>query len=410
MSGATPSRGRLARRSVGLLVSCARVLVASGVLAVRRRSGATDALALVLWEAGPAFVKLGQLASTRRDVLPDVVCAALERALARGGAASGADSPGIEHGSVATVVKREHPDGPRAIKTLRADAAQALRTDVHLVSSLARAARTAMPWLRAPVLELLQDLCVIVLGQLDLRREGRTLTELQRLEEGLPVRLPRVIEAESDDEHLVMEWLEGQDDPVEETFAQRRHQAQTLTRAVFEMVFRSGLVHCDLHPGNWWLLPDGRLAIVDAGFSYRIDDETRLGFADFFYGVVSDDPELCADRALSASSRTLTPDAEAAFRREMAVLVSEMTGLRARDFSLVAFAGRLFALQRRYGAYADTGFILPLTALLAIEGQVKSLDPTLDSQSFAGPIILAARAERRHRDAALLTTSGGGDD
>jgi ubiquinone biosynthesis protein len=66
------------------------------------------------------------------------------------------------------------------------------------------------------------------------------------------------------------------------------------------------------------------------------------------------------------------------------------TGTRAGEFSLAAFATRLFDLQRRYGIYAAPEFAFPLLALLVIEGMVNELDRDVDFQALAVPVLMRA--------------------
>ncbi|MFD2351224.1 hypothetical protein ACFSTC_20675 [Nonomuraea ferruginea] len=125
----------------------------------------------------------------------------------------------------------------------------------------------------------------------------------------------------------------------------------------------------------------------------------RTHFTEFFLGMSSGNAEICATHALAAAARPVPPEAEKAFRRDMEGLIGSVTGLTAGAFSLAGFAARFFAVQRRHQAFSRAEFIFPLMALLAIEGQVKQLDPGINFQSLAGPVVLRsivarARAER----------------
>lgn len=228
--------------------------------------------------------------------------------------------------------------------------------------------------------------------QTDLAGEADTLRRLASLERNLPVLLPTVLSERSDERQLTMTWLPGQ--PTGREFSDNRRVAKRLVLTVYEMLFITGIVHCDLHPGNWWELPDGRLAIVDAGFAYQLDDEMRSHFAEFFLGMASNNAELCATHALAACAVPVSAADQAGFRADLQTLISSTTGMTAGDFSLTAFAARFFAIQRRHHAYSRATFIFPFMALLAIEGQVKQLDPGINFQALAGPVVLRAIVNR----------------
>lgn len=345
-----------------------------------------------LWQLGPAFIKLGQLAATRQDLFPAQLCQELQRALARGGAYRGRASPVAEHGSVADV-RHEWIEGRElAIKTIRPGAADQLQLDLALLEGSAKQLLRPFPGLAGPLRAVLAEMCASVRAQTDLVRESVALDQFAELERAVDVCFPRVQHDLSSDQQLVMTWLPGQDEQASQD--RRRAVAQRLVLAVFEMLFVSGLVHCDLHPGNWWMLRDGRLAMVDAGFVYDIDDDMREHFAEFFLGMSTGNAEMCADHALAVAVSAVPPSRVCQFRADIAALIRDNTGLTAQDFSLTAFATQLFAIQRRHRAYSRATFIFPMMALLAIEGQVKDLDPTINFQALAGPVVLRSLALR----------------
>jgi ubiquinone biosynthesis protein len=82
------------------------------------------------------------------------------------------------------------------------------------------------------------------------------------------------------------------------------------------------------------------------------------------------------------------PNADlASFRRLLTDLVNRNSGLPARQFSLIAFATEMFDLQRTYGLQAAPELVFPLLSLLVIEGTVRDLDPDIDFQETAKPIL-----------------------
>ena len=352
-----------------------------------------------LWRLGPAFIKVGQLLSTRRDLLPVPFCATLEAGLARGGA--GRPGAHVEVGSVAVVERRSVDGVDAALKRIHPSAVHRLRVDLDLITLLTRAAGVVLGRTAVPLRGIVREMCDSVARQTDLVAEAATLRELRELESTLPVVFPKVLENSCSAELLAMTWLPGQTD--RRSFGNRRRTAKRLVLTIYEMLFVTGVVHCDLHPGNWWELPDGRLAIVDAGFSYQLDEDMRAHFAEFFLGMASGNAEVCATHALAACAEPVAPEREDGFRRDMADLIRSTTGRTAGDFSLTGFAALFFAIQRRHRAFSRAEFIFPFMALLAIEGQVKQLDPKINFQAMAGPVVLRAIVNRARTGSSRTT-------
>jgi ubiquinone biosynthesis protein len=393
-----PAVARSVVRSVQIVAvlcgGCARlagVLVRARGSTERSAGAAGKIICACLWRLGPAFVKVGQMMSSRRDVLPDRLCDVLEAGLARGRVGNDASAE-IEIGSVAVVRRQRFGNVDVALKTIQPDAAERLRVDLDLIGLLARWCAAPMRRSGGPLRAVVHEICESVRRQTDLVAEAATLSRFEELEDVLPVVFPHVLTGYSDADRLVMTWVPGQ--AGGRRFDNERRVARRLVMTVYEMLFVTGTVHCDLHPGNWWSLPDGRLAIVDAGFSYELDEDMRSHFAEFFLGMASGNAEVCATHALAAAAKPVAPADEAGFRSDMEELIATTTGMTAGDFSLAGFAARFFAIQRRHRAFSRAEFIFPFMALLAIEGQVKQLDPRINFQAMAGPVVLRSIVNR----------------
>lgn len=361
----------------------------------RRTAAAAIGRVVSAWlrRLGPAFIKAGQLLCTREDVLSVEFCLALRSALLFGSQSRPDDDDAggvVDVGSVARVRRVRMADLDVAIKTVRLGTTQRLQADLAILQ-LAMSALTIFARRSAePIAQVVREVCESVRLQTDLQREAATLDRLAALESVVPVLVPKVLHSHCTADRLVMTWLPGQADGRD--FADPRQTAKHLLLAVYEMLFNTGIVHCDLHPGNWWELPDGRLAVVDAGFACELDDEMRVHFASFFIGMATRNADACTAHALAACAKPIHPHCVAGFRSDMQALIDSTRGKTAGSFSLAGFAARFFAIQRRHHAYSKAAFIFPFMALLAIEGQLKQLDPHIDFQSLAGPIALRAVA------------------
>lgn len=349
---------------------------------------------------GPAFVKLGQLVSTREDLLHQDTCRVMRERLALG---HGLDPDGAgagvhrRAGSIAVVERRSGPSGDVAVKTCHPRVRERLEADLAVVEAAARLVARLPVCRDVPVVALADDFCAVVRRQTDLAAERTALERFAVLEDRHPVVFPRPLgdPAEQDRDTLVMEWLPGQEDA--RTHHPGARGGRLLLTLVFEMLFTAGEVHCDLHPGNWWFLSDGRLAVVDGGFTYSLDRETQEHFTEFFLGMAAGNSEVCADHALAVSMKPVSAEDERGFRRELDHLITEVHGLTAGSFSLAAFIADFFLIQRRHNAYSRTSFVFPLVALLAVEGQVKQVCPELNFQAVAHPVILRGLLARNRK-------------
>jgi ubiquinone biosynthesis protein len=277
-----------------------------------------------------------------------------------------------------------------AVKTIRPGTTQRLRADLAILELATSALSIFTPRSAVPIAQVVSEVCESVRLQTNLQHEAASLARLAALESVVPVLVPKVLHSHCAADRLVMTWLPGQAEGRD--FADPRKTAKHLLLAVYEMLFNTGIVHCDLHPGNWWELPDGRLAIVDAGFAYDLNEDMRVHFAGFFIGMATGNADVCTAHALAACAQPIRPHYVVGFRADMQVLIDTTRGKTAGSFSLAGFAARFFAIQRRHHAYSKAAFIFPFMALLAIEGQLKQLDPHVDFQSLAGPIALRAVA------------------
>jgi ubiquinone biosynthesis protein len=357
---------------------------------------------------------MGQLASTRRDLLSEEARTALARlrencqalpepyvqAIVDGVGGGGAAPPRpLGFGSIAGVYLTQYPSSPPvAVKVRRPGVATRLRADTGNARWLARAVGR-LPRLRAlPLREMVDFLATAAEMQVDLAAEQRNLGELRTTLAHLRVRIPEPLPAAGNADRLVMEYLPAfapgrhADDALARSPADGTARAVKLLEAVFTMIFRSGFVHLDLHDGNFAWDPDGTLNIVDAGFAVQLSPRTRRQFSEFFIGLSFGNGRRSADAILRSAVRL--PDAldREAFTAEISALISSHRRLPARDFRVAAFTAELFAIQRRHNVFISSEFAAPVFALLTIEEQVREWAPDLDFQVVAQAIIISSIA------------------
>jgi ubiquinone biosynthesis protein len=371
---------------------------------------------------GPGFIKMGQLASTRRDLLSDEACTALARLrencrpLPESYVATIVTGVGertfaeplwpLGFGSIAGVyLVRSDARPPLAVKVRRPGVSEQLRCDTGNARMFARAVGRIPRLRQLPLREMVDFLATAAEMQTDLAAEQRNLSELRRTLAHLEVRIPEPLPEAGTSDRLVMEYLPAFAAPPTSaaggmasvaggmaSVADGTACATKLLEAVFTMIFRSGFVHLDLHDGNFAWDPDGTLNIVDAGFAVQLRHQTRRQFSEFFIGLSFGNGRRSAEAILRSAVRLPEALDREAFVAEISELILSHRRLPARDFRVAAFTSELFAIQRRHSVFISSEFAAPVLALLTIEEQVRQWAPDLDFQVVAQAIIISSIA------------------
>lgn len=426
-SGAAPVRAAVLAAHVLAAAARLGVRLAARPLAPRResRAGVLGRTLAELFQAlGPCYVKLGQLLSTRSDLLPPDAIRHLARLrdrlppgrfsdLARLFRAELHREPGevfaeldprpVAGASVATVYRGRLRDGRVvAVKVRRPEVARLIRTDLRVLKAAGALLGRLPPLRLIPVAAVLDDFCRCLERQLDFRREAassRRLRAALACEAGVVV--PELVDELCGPSILTMEFIAALHARQEPGGEAARAAVRSAVRALYRMIFVEGCIHCDMHPGNLGLLADGRAALVDFGFVMETGDEARLRFAEFFYALATGDGARCA-RIAYESALSVPPRLDyAAFQAEVVRLVDQASGVRAGEFGVAEFVSRLFDVQRRYRLRATSDFVMPILSLLVVEGIVKEVAPDLDFQREAHPFILRASFRPYVRPAAV---------
>ena len=272
----------------------------------RRRALLGRVIVDLVRQLGATFIKVGQIMSTRPDLIPEYISTALAELQDHVGPfpfeqvvrtieadlgrplssifAEFAPVP-IASASVAQVHKARLPDGRIvAVKVRRPDVVEICTFDLAVMRIWARAiARIPSISTLSPI-EALEEFGNAVFAQLDFRIEAANNRRFRANFKGHPdVVFPEVVEALSSERVLTMSFITGT--KILATAATRsdpKRVARLGLATLMKMIFEDGFVHADLHPGNIFITADDKLALLDLGLVGELDEPHRKGFSRLF--------------------------------------------------------------------------------------------------------------------------------
>ena len=398
-------RWRQARRNTSIMAIAAKHGLSSQLRGFGRRSNHEEtarSLRNALNESGVTFIKLGQMLSTRADLLPEVYVRELSTLQNRATPLPWADVDKVltdelgrpvdqvfshvDHDPLASaslgqVHRATLLDGrPVVVKVQRPGAAEQVHTDLATLSDLARQLQ-GTEWARTLGLRGLVD------GFADSLREELSYTVEAANTRAIAasaadrprVVVPKVAEDLSTDRVLVMDFLDGtplsqSSDLVAALPAQTRAaMASDLLGTVLHQVLRDGVFHADLHAGNLMVWPNGRVGLLDFGSAGRLDAGSRAQLVQLLWAVDNDDSAAAMDALLMLLD---PPDQvnERALQRDLGMLITRM---RAGGDTLALF-GSLMAMVIKHGFQIPPMLAAALRALGALEGTLRTLNPDVD--------------------------------
>jgi ubiquinone biosynthesis protein len=385
------------------------------------------ALACALERLGPTFIKIGQLLSARPDVVGPAVSEALSRLRDRvrpmprrelHQVLQAAFPSGYEHvfesfdevpvasASIAQVHRALLGSGlDVAVKLRRLGLERKVQCDLAILECLGAVLEKLPGMQAAPMRDTMREFGHSILAQLDFRTEARNYrTARVNFADLEAVVIPFLVEELCGDSVLVMEFIEG----GRSVFApgpprdDDRAAAQTLLQILYRMVFVDGFVHADLHPGNIFFLDHGRVLLLDFGLVARLEDNHLEHFTEFFFGMISNDGQRCAEVIRKTATFINTSVPFARFETLMQEIVSRHWLELTRDYEVARFALELFDAQRQCMIRGATTFVMVIWSFVVFEGLIRRLDPDLDFQAEARLFIPAVLRKRKERGMLLV--------
>ncbi|MFZ4517882.1 MAG: ABC1 kinase family protein [Microthrixaceae bacterium] len=366
-----------------------------------------------LTDLGPAYVKLGQLLSTRGDLLPpgyreeltllqaqvppvpySEVAATIRAELGRPPEEAFAefDRAPLAAASIGQVHAATLEDGTDAVvKVRRSDVARLVEADLHLLHRVA--------WLVAALGErtrdrydpegLADEFAAALRRECDYRVEAAVAAELREhfRTAGLPVHVPAVHPELSSAGVLTMDRVGGvrldDVDGLRAAGLDPAAVAETFADAFMSMVFGFGVFHADPHPGNVFVRPDGSIALVDFGKHGRVDGHLKQGLAMVLAALVGGDLDGLV-RALESLEMADSGVDRDALRADLAVLVERYGNRPLGEIQVGTVFGEVMTVVRRHHLRLPPDLMLLLATVVMCEGVAVDLDPDFELQ----PVLL----------------------
>lgn len=397
-------------------------------------------LARALTEMGPSFIKLGQMLSTRADLLGEQVAldlaelqdhlAPFDGALARRIIEEELGAPveelflsfdpvpvsaaSIAQVHNATVAPEDEPDvadaarepRPVAVKILRPGIERAFDRDLEFFYWLAEWIERAQPRLRRfRLVEAVRVFEATVRLEMDLRMEGAAASELaENFADDPTYNVPAIDWRRSSRRVLTMSRVSGIPMDDREALLEAGHDlTAVLTIAAgvfFNQVFRDGFFHGDQHPGNMWVAADGSIVAVDFGIMGRLDRDTRRYLADMLIATLNGDYHRLAAVYMEAGylpqSHTLD-----VFAQALRSVCEPIAGRPLNEISFARLLAQLLRLTESFELPVQPQLLLLQKNMLMAEGVSRRLDPSLNIWALAQPLIDAWVRENRGPQARL---------
>ena len=363
---------------------------------------------------GPAYIKFGQVLSTRPDVVGDEMAVQLRvlqdklppfsmgeaKATLQAELGKSFDqvfasfSEPVAAASLAQVHKAHLVETGEAVavKILRPGIERAFRRDIDAFYFAARAIEVLSPSSRRlRPMDVIKHFEGVVMGELDLRLESSAASEFRaNTEHDAGFQVPSVRWDLSGRRVMTMDWAEGTNIGLNDALDTAGHDRSELSTRVLQLflnhALRDGFFHGDMHQGNLKVAANGDIIAYDFGIMGRIDEYTRRVYAEILFGFIRKDYQRVAEVHFEAGYVPADQDVDE-FARALRAVGEPIFGMDASHISMARLLSYLFEVTERFGMETRTELILLQRTMVVVEGVARSLDPRMNIWQDAKPIV-----------------------
>ena len=397
---------------------------------------AQQRLRLAMEELGPTFIKLGQLLSTRTDIIPSPfiqefallqdsvpaipfaeIRAEIERELGCPVASRFAylEEGALAAASIAQVHRARLASGEEvAVKVRRPGVQEAVETDIDILLGLAALLERHLPGsdIYDPV-AVVREFAGTIRREMDFSREGHAIERVRENFAGdATLHFPRVFWGATARGVLTTEFVSGIKvsdlAAIEAAGLDRREIARRGAVAFLKMVLEHGYFHGDPHPGNVLILPGNVICLIDFGMVGRLDHALKSYLTDLLFAVIDKDVDGLIDTIVAAgetgeglNTRTL--------RKGLGEFIDCYYEIPLREIEVGRMLLEFIDLVSTHRIRVNPDLTLLVKVLVMVEGMGRDLDPQFDMAGHLAPFMKQALIERRSPGRLLKEAAQGAD-
>ncbi len=382
-----------------------------------------EVLCNILIDLGPVYVKLGQLLSTRPDLLPKNYIEALSDLQS--------NVPPVAWKEIETLLKQELPQPSQeifqeieqdsiaagsigqvhratlqngqkvALKVQRPGIETIVDKDIEIIKGIAELVSLTDFGKDYDIVAIADEFTTALQAELDFTMEAEYTTQLRsnlaesRWFDPEKLVIPQVHWELTTPKLLILDWLEGtpllsaeipDNQSNGQNSSQRREITTILFRAFFQQIYLNGFFHADPHPGNLFYLKDGRVALLDCGMVGRLDPRTQQILTEMLLAIVDIDAQRCAQLTLELAEAgqplsldRLENDYDRMLRKYYNLSISQLNFSEVFYEVLQVARNNRIRLPSNMGLYAKT--------LANLEGVARAFDPEVNLLNQIKPLM-----------------------
>jgi len=382
-----------------------------------------EVLKKILVELGPFYVKLGQLLSTRPDLLPANYIEALTALQAQVPPVAWTDieiviteqlakpieqvfkyinPQPIAAGSIGQIHRATLLSGEEvAIKVLRPGIEKIVAQDSALIKGIADLVALTEFGQSYDVVNLAEEFIKAVNAELDFTQEGHYTDQLRynltqsRWSEPKQLVIPKIYWHLTNSRLLVLEWLEGKQileadvsrPATEQAISQRKSEiTRILFRSFFQQIYIDGFFHADPHPGNIFYLDDGRVALIDCGMVGRLDPQTQQILTELLLAIVDLDAKRCSQLTIKLSE-SVVPITLVQLEVDYERMLRKYYNLNLNQINFSEVVYELLQIARRNRIKLPGNLGLFAKSLANLEGTARKFNPDINILEEVKPLL-----------------------
>jgi predicted unusual protein kinase regulating ubiquinone biosynthesis (AarF/ABC1/UbiB family) len=352
---------------------------------------------------GPTFIKLGQLLSTRPDILPPEYVDELTQLQDRvppapwpeakevveselgpvEDAYDSFDTECISGASLGQVYVAEHNGESVAVKVRRPGVESLVETDLRVIKFSLPLLLPFIGEAQAFSLETLADeFSTVIRQEMDYQREATMLKEIrENFSDDDTIRIPEIVDERSTGRILTMGYVQGtkisEIEDIDDLGVDRTRVAENLQRVYLQMIIGDGVFHADPHPGNLAVASDGTIVFYDFGMSGRVDSFIQDRIIDFYIAAAEQDIEAILDALIEMG--TLSPEADRQVMADvMELAIADARGEDIEQYRVQQIIGQVEDTIYEFPLRLPPNLALVLRVATVVEGVCVTLDPDFD--------------------------------